>query len=188
MGRIAAILICLVASQAYADPQDRIPDLSMSPQETFDDFKNAPVQNNNNNNGGWNTNNSDFGNSFGNGAPPGNVSNTYPTVPSGSYMEGYCDPNFRPVVNNDCMYSQRGNICAEFQHLPPDAKAALDTVIACMENNGPGAMQDPACASADAQRMQLVKKYWNNQNTSHALMFLPDEMIQGSQKCLGRGR
>src|SRR5262249_40003674 len=121
----------------------------------------------------------------------GHNQNVHSNIPSDSFMAGYCDMHFKPVAENECMEMQREEICEEFRHLPSDAQGVLDNIIGCMQadaGDGQSAANDPGCVAGDAQRLRLIKKYCNDESTSHALTFLPEEMMKAPEKCLQRGR
>lgn len=130
-----------------------------------------------------------------------------PNQPSTQFMAGYCDPNFRPLLANrgnvanlnNCMENQKKQACDMFANLPRDAQRTMDSIIACQYNNandggmdengyvqqGRG-MQD--CSEGDSIRMNLLRQYWNNQNTAYAIVFLPDMVADGASQCMGGGR
>jgi len=193
MNRYAfAFVISLFVCQAYAQEveQQRIPDLSLSPEETLNrpDISHSPDGNygmrqnpyyNNRNNNGY------------------NPQEAYDSGTSSRFMTGYCDPNFKPLVANapglsglqSCMETQKQQTCDAFQHLPSDVQAALDSVISCLQSDsdtaeGQRASDDPGCTSGDTQRLNLLKKYWGNEAITHALVFMPDEIMNASGKCM----
>lgn len=106
---------------------------------------------------------------------------------SNRFMDTYCNPNFRPLAmqNNgsmqNCLTTQRQDVCQQFQHLPADAQQTLDQTINCYNADDRGT----DCSSFDSRRLQLIKRYWNDQNTARSLVFLPDDIINGSNKCMG---
>lgn len=120
-----------------------------------------------------------------------------------TFMAGYCDPNFHPVVNNrnlaalqSCMESQKQQSCADFERLPVDAQRAIDNVVGCLyvasdtgyDEQQPAATNDPGCTAGDSQRLQLVRKYWKDETTAHALVFMPEDILDASTNCMGRRR
>jgi hypothetical protein len=118
------------------------------------------------------------------------------------FMNGFCDPNFNPAIAGNpqyasmatCLRQQRESICAQFQTLPEDAKRALDQTLDCNSKilNGENPDGQPStigtCSETDSTRLQLIKKYWKDQNTARALLFLPDDVVDSSSKCLRGGR
>lgn len=185
---------------------DRIPDLSMSPQEMLQQ--------------GLNVNRGAVGGTastgpVGSSNPMPNFDHIAPVVgaPSGlpgtNYMDGYCDPNFKPMMAKSpqyagiatCLEQQRNQACQLYQSVPGDVKKALDDSINClaqanadMENaagnddSGAAAYTTPAkhCGATDTRRLALVKRYWNDQNLSYALVFVPDLVMDSSGSCLQR--
>ena len=126
-----------------------------------------------------------------------------PITVSTHFMEGYCDQNFAPAIAKDshyaviasCLRQQREQVCSQFQQLPDDAKKVLDHTIDCNSKllNGENPDEQTAadattnCGETDGVRLQLMKKYWRDPNTTYALLFLPDEIMNNSSKCLRGG-
>lgn len=115
---------------------------------------------------------------------------------TGSFMTGYCDPNFRPVapvsaVVMVCLKEQREKSCAQFKSLPPDVQPVVDVAAGCafaLGNNDENLMDPDVCADSDTRRMEILKKYWQDQATASALVFLPDSVAGGDSKCITGGR
>jgi hypothetical protein len=193
MKRITALILCLLAGHAYAQEQPRIPDLSLSPEESF---RQPDISHSQSDGFGTPTNPQDFGHDNADYTP-----GAYNTGGASSFMAGYCDPNFKPIIANapglsalqSCLETQKRQSCDEFQHLPADAQAALDSVIDCMQSDsdtadGQRAADDPGCLSGDTQRLRLLKKYWHNEAITHALVFMPDDIVAASGKCMQGAR
>jgi hypothetical protein len=127
-----------------------------------------------------------------------------PGQPASSFMEGYCDPNFKPMVNGGsianlqaCMETRKQQSCEQFFALPDDVKRSLNFAIECaytaanggeMDENGYIVQQapvNPACNRTDTDRMQLLKKYWRDQNVSYNIVFMIDQVVNASAGCVG---
>lgn len=191
---LAIIIVTLLATDSFAQ---RIPDNSLSPAETA-------LQPNISNNSAYQQylkQNNISDPRYPSDAPMPPDINTPPA--SGSFMDNYCDPNFKPLIANDphyanladCIQQQKAEPCSQYQQLPADAKRVLDEAISCASDmqddenpNGQQAANNTAnCDDSDISRLQLIKKYWRDQNTVYALVFLPDEVTNASTQCL-RGR
>ena len=119
--------------------------------------------------------------------------------PSTNYMDGYCDPNFKPLMGRsasyagiaNCLAQQKTDACRLYQSVPQDVKQALDDSINCMAQ-----MSDTAgnattasvsnCGVTDTRRLALVKRYWNDANLAYALVFVPDLVMDNAGDCLIR--
>lgn len=166
-------LFCLAASSADAA---RIKDMSLSPEESFQqpNIIRAPAPLG--------------GQPISNEAPPPGTVNL-PGMSSARFMDGYCDPSVNPRSANamqECMQQARADACQRFQRLPADAQAALDRVIACDYAAGEDGAPAADCVESVQRQLQLIKKYWNDPDTSHALVFLPDKVNNPAADCKGR--
>jgi hypothetical protein len=127
-----------------------------------------------------------------------------PGQPASSFMQGYCDPSFKPMINSGnianlqaCMETRKQQTCEQFAALPNDVKRSLDFAIECaytaanggeMDENGYIVQQapvNPACAGTDSERMALLKKYWRDQNVSYSIVFIVDQVINATAGCVG---
>jgi hypothetical protein len=127
-----------------------------------------------------------------------------PGQPASNFMQGYCDPNFKPIVNagnianlQACIETRKQQTCEQFAALPNDVKNSLDFAIECaytaanggeMDENGYIAQQapvNPACAGTDSERMALLKKHWRDQNVSYSIVFMVDQVINATAGCVG---
>lgn len=179
-----AFLACVLAA-GYAGAE-RLRDMSLSPEETWEESQKS---------------------SSGKSTPP--LGGTSPQEnhwkkpsflpydgmrgePGNSFMEGYCDPNFRPLVANpdylDCLEHQKQEICDMFWNLPEDAQQALDDTLGCYnagnEEDTQPMRRDISCEINDRQRLELLKKYWEEQSVMYALLFVPDLVTNGANECL----
>lgn len=195
------IISCLLAHGAYAQEEPkRIPDLSMSPEESFQDLNNSRPPGNAGS--GYSGYNNYIPQNAARGMNPSVQNDLYSNGPSGHFMSGYCDPDFKPVIANapglsglqSCLEEQKQQVCEAFQTLPADAARALDDTIGCIyvtSENDPSNAQpanDPACVTNDSLRLRLVKKYWRDEHIAHALVFMPDEVLNASGKCIRGGK
>jgi hypothetical protein len=191
---LTGFFMCVAVPEALAQ---RMQDLSMSPSEMM---QQPQVLNNTQQNRSSAPSN---GNIYPN---QGQQYNTQPPQvnpsfrPSNNYMDGYCDPNFQPAMATSrfagmqsCQQELRQNSCARYQALPADAKAALDEAINCLFTSGNGDDEGGfwgnntprrSCGDANLSRLDLMKKYWADENVSYALVFLPDDVMGTSGQCL----
>jgi len=185
-------MLCLLTSPTFAQSQMR--DYSLSPGESVQQPNVSHAQSNT---GGVAPLGSASSTQFNPYSSPLNrpnlVYNPNPQTPANSFMTGYCDPNFHPLVMTGnmqtCFQAAQQQVCQQFQQLPADVQTALDTATACVYNAANGdASATENCSAYDTNRLQLLKKYWQDQNTSYAILFLPDEVLNGPAKCMRGGR
>lgn len=208
---VMSIALCAIAFPALAE---QIPDYSISQEEMVHNTNNSTQPLNPNANPPINatsinpyrgapvTNiitNSPANNPY---APPPNSQDN--PAASRRFMDGYCSNSFTPAIANDpryaatadCIKRSKEQVCAQFQQLPPDAQNVLDQTIGCNNKLLNGDAQDPrssggamdGCTTTDGSRLQLLKKYWRDMNTAYALVFMPDDVLDGSTKCVRGGQ
>lgn len=134
--------------------------------------------------------------------PYGTGRDGYPYQPEDKrghrFMDSYCDSNFKPLASDNprlasmqsCIAEQKRTSCDTFRQLPPDAQRVLDEAIACVFSAANGddtqmPVNSDACVSSDSSRLQLLKKYGQDQTVSRALIFMPDDVVGASGKCVG---
>lgn len=197
----AAAIACLAVPEAQAQ---RMQDLSMSPSEMIQQQQQQAVHNNNAPQNNSLTANPYTAPQYNNMTAPQPAQNFQA---SSNYMDGYCDPNFRTMLSGSpryagmeaCLQQQRQDACARYKAVAPDVKAALDSSINCiyLSSNGDGGDEEDgewhtgsrsprSCGDASMARLDLLKKYWTDENASYALVFLPDDVMDTSGKCLSR--
>lgn len=176
--RVILAVGCLLASAAAAEAA-RIRDLSLSPEESLRQpnmvHNPAPL-------GGGQT-------------APSAAANTgaASSITAGHrFMDGYCDASIRPESANalqECLQQARADACDRFRRLPVEAQGAADLAISCANALGDPRMTEivppEACRDNDRQVLLLLKKYWGDQDTSHALLFLPDMVNNPAAGCAG---
>ncbi len=209
---VASLMVMAMSANAQAQ---RIRDLSMTPNEMIQ-------QGVNQNHAGTPLPGPNLTPDFGNTPQGAGTNNGIPPsgAPSNNYMEGYCDPNFKPMISRNaryasmasCLQQQRDEACRMYHAAPNDAQRAMDESINCtaqMNNmsgmdgaddgngddedgwgNGGAAQQRPrmpsSCGAADSRRLSMLKRYWSDQNTAYALVFVPDLVMDNSGTCLNK--
>ncbi len=114
-------------------------------------------------------------------------------LPADSYMVGYCDPNVgvRAGAMQDCIAQGKKQTCDIFAQLPNDAQRLLDRTISCLsdtaeyEDDYDSARKD---CGYERARLGLLKKYWEEQQTAYALVFLPDMVMNAAANCMPNRR
>lgn len=205
MKRYIPLAFLLLASPAQAQ---RVQNLSMSPEE----MRKQNVQTRIN---PTTTNNRLPGNDL---MPSVPTQNGYPVISApgaqqpvnnqGHFMDGYCDPNFKPLLARNpkyagmanCLEQQKQQACGLYAALPPDARGVMDATMDCMAQQQNGGLEEapdgtlqptaaPAiardCSYNDSQRLNLLKRYWQDANTAYALVFIPDLAMDAGGSCMG---
>ncbi|MDE3060346.1 MAG: hypothetical protein KGJ06_04990 [Pseudomonadota bacterium] len=177
---LLALALCLVAGSALA--QQRMRDLSMSPEESMQEpdvthdgiGQPAPLN-------------------YVNGSDGSNLPSGPDAMPGEGFMERFCDPGFRPLLADNaqlagmesCVEERRRAACDTFSKLPGDARRVLDATIACRYSAEDDQGQEDNADCSDGDRLRLLEKYWRNAAVSHALVFLPDEALDNGD-CVRR--
>lgn len=174
----AIIITCLISGQAEAA---RMKDMSLSPEESFKQpniITQVPGL------GGAQTPASDPA------MPPEQGNGALTNTPSARFMDGYCDPNFRPAVqvNNplqNCLQQTRLQACDMFRRLPQEAQNAVDQTVTCANTayEEETIRLPSTCKENDRSRLQLIKKYWQEKDTAYALVFLPGMVTDTGSLC-----
>ena len=125
---------------------------------------------------------------------------------SSHFMDNYCDPNAKIGVAvrsdiSECIQQKRSEVCQSYASLPNDARQVLNLTIDCAYARTEGQAQydedgnettpipmPRGCETSDANRLALLKKYYEDTYTSHALLFLPDLALAGGGECVTGGR
>lgn len=93
-----------------------------------------------------------------------------------NYMSGFCSaPTVKP-----CDGVQKQQACERFKKATVDMQQLLDRAVACEVNSGNGVQSD--CDGLDAGRLDLLKQYWQDEDMSYTVLFLPDMVINSNCK------
>lgn len=115
---------------------------------------------------------------------------------SNRFMDNFCNPNKRSAIADNprmrdiqsCLDSNKEQTCSKFASLPADAKVMLEAQIICAmelaENTDEDAPKQKDCSRFDSQRIDLLKKYEQDQQTTWAILHLPDEVVFGPNRCI----
>lgn len=108
------------------------------------------------------------------------------------FMDQYCNPAFKPIVNPArhgiiaCAESVRKEACNGFSLLPRDAKEPIDHTVECVyasAQSGAESYYDMQCRDAYVQQIWLLKKYWGDEKTTYTILYLPDMVADSSSFC-----
>jgi len=148
----------------------------------------------------------DHGNPFGGNAPgtfmPYSNGDKAPQIPqdnsttSNRFMDNYCNPNKTSIIANSprmheiqsCIDSGKQKTCAEYARLPADAKIVLEAQVICAveaaERTGEDDTPKKDCKRYDSERIDLLKKYEQDAQTTATLLHLTDDVVYGSSRCI----
>lgn len=102
------------------------------------------------------------------------------------FINRFCDSAYRPqpaasAPQQDCMDSQRQQACERFSHAPVSVQKLLSQAVDCEAN---AANPTPyGCDGLDANRLDLLKQYWQDEDTSYTILFLPDLVLNSAENC-----
>ena len=115
---------------------------------------------------------------------------------SQSFMANYCDTNVTPIVQNrhfgdtnHCFESTKAKACDGFKALPDDAKNVLDRATECafaMSDDVSKRYKNNDCEQLERDQFRLAKKYWNSQEMTYLVLFLPDMVANPMIFCAQR--
>jgi hypothetical protein len=89
-----------------------------------------------------------------------------------NYMSQFCANN---IGGSACQESQKQQACERFKNAAVNVQQLLDRTIDC-EVNAENAIEAD-CDGLDAGRLDLLKQYWQDEDMSYTIVFLPD-MVQ----------
>ena len=98
-------------------------------------------------------------------SPPVHISNSV------SYMGQFC------ANTNPCQDPQKQQVCERFHSAAVNVQQVLDRAVTCEMNTAQGVESD--CDGLDAGRLDLLKQYWQDEDMSYTILFLPD-MVQNA--------
>ncbi len=99
---------------------------------------------------------------------------------SGEFMNKFCSDTSQSL---HCRKTHREEICARFKRSAINVQQILDRVVACEANAEKGVEGD--CDGLDAGRIDLLKQYWQDEDMSYSILFLPDMVLNASAPCSG---
>jgi hypothetical protein len=115
------------------------------------------------------------------------------------FMDSYCDPSTQIGIAArselaSCIAEKRQSACEQYASLPRDAKKAVDLAIDCAYAATDGAAEEfglptasklpRGCEDSAELRLEMLKAYYDDNYTSHALLFLPDTVLKGGASCV----
>jgi len=99
-----------------------------------------------------------------------------------NYMNQFCA---NVGGNGSCKDDQKQQACDRFKAATVNVQQLMDRVIDC-EVNAANAIEGD-CDGLDAGRLDLLKQYWQDDDMSYTILFLPDMVLNASASCGKKG-
>jgi hypothetical protein len=90
------------------------------------------------------------------------------------FMAYFCDDGYQ------CEDAQRQQSCERYKRAAVNVQRLLDRTIDCEVNN---ASYKSGCDGLDAGRLDLLKQYWQDEDESYTILFLPDMVLNSAATC-----
>jgi hypothetical protein len=113
--------------------------------------------------------------------PPPSRNLPFKTGGTQNYMNQFCASS----GGEACKATQKQQACERFKAATVDVQQLLDRAIDC-EVNAANAIEGD-CDGLDAGRLDLMKQYWQDEDMSYTILFLPDMVLNASAACGKKG-
>lgn len=91
----------------------------------------------------------------------------------GGYMAQFCA--------GSCGGDAKQQACTRFKAAAVNVQELLDRVVTCEVKSGSTVEYD--CDSLDSSRIDLLKQYWQDEDMSYTILFLPDMVLNAAANC-----
>jgi len=102
-----------------------------------------------------------------------------------SYINNFCSSvaqkNTDPA-RLSCIDAQKQEACERFARAAVNIQKVMTTAIDC-EADTTGGNSKADCDSTDASRLDLLKQYWDDEDSSYTVLFLPDMVFNAEANC-----
>ena len=103
------------------------------------------------------------------------------------FINKFCGSGYTPkktstASQQDCMDTQRQQACERFSHATVNVQKTLSQAIDCESNSAYSTQSD--CDGMDASRLDLLKQYWQDEDISYTILFLPDMVLNSAANCV----
>ncbi len=119
--------------------------------------------------------------------PPLTATGTLPPAHRGQSQQNYINQFCNTPINNNsqsCQENQRQQACERFSRATVNVQRILSQAIDC-ELNTTGIIKS-GCDGLDAGRLDLLKQYWQDEDMSYTILFLPDMVINVQANCAAK--
>lgn len=80
-----------------------------------------------------------------------------------------------------CIDTQRQQVCERFRRAAVNIQRVISQAVDC-ESNVTGYIKAD-CSGLDASRLDLLKQYWQDEDSSYTILFLPDMVLNPAANC-----
>ena len=99
---------------------------------------------------------------------------------------GYSSQASATAAQQSCIDTQRQEACERFGHTAVNIQRVLSQAIDCEANSSGYTSSD--CDGMDASRLDMLKQYWQDEETSYTILFLPDMVLNSVANCTATNR
>lgn len=116
-----------------------------------------------------------------NGLPSPNRGQNYQGFINKFCGSGYVPKKASTASQQDCMDTQRQQACERFSRATVNVQKTLNQAIDCELNSTN--LSQFGCEGMDASRLDLLKQYWQDEDISYSILFLPDMVLNSAANC-----
>lgn len=98
-----------------------------------------------------------------------------------SFCKGVTQKNIDPSQLS-CIDAQKQEACERFERAAVNIQRVMAQAIDCEADTTNGHTKSD-CDSTDASRLDLLKQYWDDEDSSYTLLFLPDMVFNAAANC-----
>lgn len=107
------------------------------------------------------------------------------------FINKFCSTEYTPKdisseAQQSCMDTQRQEACDRFQNAAVNIQRILSQAIDCEANSSGYSSSD--CDGLDASRLDMLKQYWQDEDASYTILFLPDMVLNSAANCSANSR
>ncbi len=102
-----------------------------------------------------------------------------------SVINNFCSNITRKNVDASqlsCIDAQKQEACERFERAPVNIQRVMVQAIDCEADTNSGHAKSD-CDSSDASRLDLLKQYWDDEDSSYTVLFLPDMVFNAAASC-----
>lgn len=99
-----------------------------------------------------------------------------------TFCNGVIPPKPGTEAQQSCMDTQKQEACERFSRAAVNIQRIMSQAIDCEADNSNGQAKSD-CDSTDASRLDLLKQYWDDEDSSYTILFLPDMVFNSAATC-----
>ncbi len=102
------------------------------------------------------------------------------------FINKFCSSSYKAkaasnTIQQECMEDQRQQACDRFNHATVNVQKILSQAIDCELSSTN--FSEASCDGLDASRLDLLKQYWQDEDISYTILYLPDMVINSAGNC-----